>query len=147
MLINNRGKVYTLTLRQCTQTLKDKLKEDSDKEDIAEKYDLIRLRKLIAKYVLKQTESHYPYLAIQEEMWSMLNFSQGEEMTLGMYCKKFNTCAAIAKSAGCTFMTETLLDTKAELLYPGTTYMSLQATEKAQVEKMARDCVTVKRVE
>ena len=29
-LINNRGKVYTLTLGQCTQKLKDKLKEDGD---------------------------------------------------------------------------------------------------------------------
>ena len=90
-LINNRGKVYALTLGQCTQALKDKLKEDGDWEDIAEKYDSIRLLKLIEKYVLKQTESHYPFLAIQEEMWSMLNFSQGEDMTLGMYYKKFNT--------------------------------------------------------
>ena len=83
--------MYTLTLGQCTQTLKDKLKEDGDWEDIAEKYDSIRLLKLIEKYVLKQAESHYPYLAIQEEMWSMLNFSQGEDMTLGMYYEKFNT--------------------------------------------------------
>ena len=67
-LINNRGKVYALILGQCTQTLKDKLKEDGDWEDIAEKYDAIRLLKLIEKYVLKQTESHYLYLAIQEEM-------------------------------------------------------------------------------
>ena len=29
-LITNHGKVYTLTLGQCTQTLKNKLKEDSD---------------------------------------------------------------------------------------------------------------------
>ena len=39
---------------------------------------LIRLLKLIEKSVLKQTESHSPYLEIQEEMRSMLNFSQGE---------------------------------------------------------------------
>ena len=62
----------------------------------------------------------------------MLNFSLGEDMTLGMYYEKFNTRVAIAESAGCTFMMETLLDTEAELLYPGTTYKSLLATEKAQ---------------
>ncbi len=28
-LITNRGKVYMLTIRQCTQALKDKLKEDA----------------------------------------------------------------------------------------------------------------------
>ena len=138
-LISNRGKVYALTLGQCTQALKDKLKEDGDWEDIAEKYDSIRLLKLIEKYVLKQTESHYPYLAVQEEMRSMLNFSQGEDMTLGMYYEKFNTRVAIAESAGCTFMTETLLDTETELLHPGTPYESLIPTEKARVEKTARD--------
>ena len=36
-------------------------------------------------------------------------------------------------------MTEYLLDTEAELLYPGTPYKSLAVTEKAKVEKMARD--------
>ena len=36
-------------------------------------------------------------------------------------------------------MTETLLDTETKLLYPGTPYKSLQATEKAKVEKTARD--------
>ena len=80
--------------------------------DIAEKYDSIRLLKLIEKYVLKPMESHYPYHAVKEEMRSMLNFSQGEDMTLGMYYEKFNTRVAFAESAGCTFMTETLLDTE-----------------------------------
>ena len=39
----NCGKVYTLTLRQSTQALKDKLKEGNDWEDIAAKYDPIQL--------------------------------------------------------------------------------------------------------
>jgi len=104
--------VYTLTLRQCTQTLKDKLKEDNDWEDIAANYDPIRLLDIIEKYTLKQTESRYPYLAVQEEMWSMLNFSQGEDMTLGAYYKKFNTQVAIADCTGCAFVTESLLDNK-----------------------------------
>ena len=60
-------------------------------------------------------------------------------MTLGMYYKKFNTRVAIAKSVGCTFMTETLLDTETELLHPGTPYESLTMIEKAKVDKTARD--------
>jgi len=138
-LINNRGKVYALILGQCTQTLKDKLKEDGDWEDIAEKYDAIRLLKLIEKYVLKQTESHYPYLAIQEEMRSMLNFSQGEDMTLGMYYEKFNTRVSIADRAGCTFVTESLLEVETESLYSGSKFEKLQPSEQAKVEKTARD--------
>ena len=88
-LITNRGKVYMLTIGQCTQALKDKLKEDSDWDKMSESYDSIGLLGLIEKYVLKQTESHYPYLAVEEELRSMLNFSQGDDMTLGMYYKKF----------------------------------------------------------
>jgi aryl carrier-like protein len=64
-LFNNRGKVYMLIIGQCTQALKDKLKEDVDWQAISDGYDSIRLMALIEKYVLKQTESHYPYLAVQ----------------------------------------------------------------------------------
>ena len=64
-----------LTIGQCTQALKDKLKEDATWDTISDLYDPIGLLALIKKYVLKQTESHYPYLAVQEEMRSMLNFA------------------------------------------------------------------------
>ena len=124
---------YTLTLGQCTKTLNDKLKEDNDWEDIAANYDPTQLLNLIEKYVLKQTESHYLYLAVQEEMQSMLNFSQGEDMTLGMYYKKFNTRVAIADCAGCLFVTKSLLDTKTEIMFQGTS--GLQANEKVKLKK------------
>ena len=68
-------------------------------------YDSIGLLGLIEKYVLKQTESHYPYLAVQEELRSMLNFAQGDDMTLGTYYEKFTTRMAIAERAGCSFVT------------------------------------------
>ena len=90
-LITNCGKVYMLKIGQCTQALKDKLKEDATWDTIADLYDSIGLLALIEKYVLKQTESHYPYLEVQEESRSMLNFSQGNEMTLVMYYEKFTT--------------------------------------------------------
>ena len=75
-LITNRGKVYMLTIGQCTQALKDKLKEDATWDTISDLYDSIGLLALIEEYVLKQTESHCPYLAVQEESRSMLNFGQ-----------------------------------------------------------------------
>ena len=42
-LIASRGKIYALILGQCTQAMKDALKEDADWLDISEKYDAIRL--------------------------------------------------------------------------------------------------------
>ena len=70
-LISNCGKVYMLTTGKCTQALKDKLKEDATWDTISDLYDTIGLLALIEKYVLKQTESHYPYLTVQEESRSM----------------------------------------------------------------------------
>ena len=90
--------------------------------------------------VLKQTESHYPYLTVQEEMQSMLNFSQGEDMTLGVYYKKFNTRIAIADCAGFLLVTKSLLDTESEVLFQGTLgFKALQANKKVEVEKATRD--------
>ncbi len=57
-LITNCKKVYMLTIRQCTQALKDKLKEDTTWDTILDLYDSIGLLALIKKYVLKQAESH-----------------------------------------------------------------------------------------
>ena len=63
-------------------------KEDVDWQAISDGYDSIRLMALIEKYILKQTESHYLYLAVQEESRSMLNFAQGGDMTIGAYYEK-----------------------------------------------------------
>ena len=60
-------------------------------------------------------------------------------MMLGTYYKKFNTQVAIADHAGCTCVTEPVLEMETEILHLGTTYDSLQASEKAKVEKAARD--------
>jgi hypothetical protein len=143
-LISKRGKVYTLTLGQCTQTLKDKLKKDRHWESIPLAYNPIGLLQLIEKYVLKQTESHYPYLVVQEEMQSMLNFSQGEDMSLGMFYEKFTTRVAIADRAGCIFTTPALLDVEADVMFSSddggtTSYESLTLDQKATVNKTCRD--------
>ena len=61
-------------------------------------------------------------------------------MTLGAYCKKFNTHVAIADHAGCSFVTKSLLDTKTEVLFQVTLgFDALQADKMVKMEKAARD--------
>ena len=61
-------------------------------------------------------------------------------MTLSAYYKILNTCVAIEDRAGCAFVTESLLDNKTVIAFPGTSgFNALQANEKAKVEKAARD--------
>jgi hypothetical protein len=143
-LVTNHGKVYMLTIGQCKQALKDKLKEVGTWDAISDSYDFIGLLVLIEKYVLEQTESHYPYLVVQEESRSMLNFAQGDDMTLGMYYKKFTTCEAIAECAGCSFVTQSLLDSETDILFPIQGYSALGDPEKLKVKKTAKDkCLAV----
>jgi hypothetical protein len=70
---------------QCTVPLKDKMKEDTDWHDIADKYDHIWLLLLIEKTLLKQTESKNPYQRIQDEMRALLNFQQAAGMNNNDY--------------------------------------------------------------
>ena len=127
-----------LTIGQCTQALKDKLKEDATWDTISDLYDSIGLLALIKKYILKQTESHNLYLAVQEESRSMPNFAQSNDMTLGMYYKKFTTCVAIAERAGCSFVTPSLLGLETETLFPSQDYSALGDPDKFKVEKLQR---------
>lgn len=81
-LIVNRGKVYVLILGQCTQVLKDALKEDDDWPAISASYDAIALFELIEKCVLKQTSNKYAYLVLQEEWRSLLlNKQEADHIT------------------------------------------------------------------
>ena len=69
----------------------------------------------------------------------MLHFAQGNDMTLGMYCEKFTTCVAIAERTGCSIVTQSLLNSETEVLFPSQGYSALGDTEKLKVQKAAKD--------
>ncbi len=58
-LKKSRGEVYSLLLGQCTQVLVDKMKQDTDWVTISESFDPTLLFKLIGKFGLKKSNSHY----------------------------------------------------------------------------------------
>ena len=64
-LVENRAKIYSLLIGQCTVLSKDKMKGEVEWIDIANKYDHIWIVQLIEKTVLKQTESKNPYQRVQ----------------------------------------------------------------------------------
>ena len=81
-----------MLIGQCTVSLKDKMKEDADWHNIANKYDHIRLVLLIEKTVLKQTESKNPYQRVQDEMRAMLNLQQADGMNNNNNFEKTANC-------------------------------------------------------
>ena len=69
----------------------------------------------------------------------MLNFAQGDDMTIGAYYETFTTRIAIFERQGCSFVNQYLLDTETVILYPGQTYDVLTPDEKARTQKVAKD--------
>ena len=116
-LTENRAKICSLLIGQCTVPLKDKMKEDADWHDIAEKYDHIQLVLLIEKTVLKQTESKNPYQRVQDGMRAMLNFQQAARMNNNDYYKKTANRVEITLNAVGVFYTPMLLDLEAQEKY------------------------------
>jgi hypothetical protein len=54
-----RGLTYNLLFGQCTQALKDKLKSDSAYDEVTKSGNPFRLKALIEKVVMAQTEHQY----------------------------------------------------------------------------------------
>ena len=117
-LVANRGKVYVLILGQCTQVLKDALKEDDDWNVISASYDAIALFQLIEKCVLKQTSNKYAYLVLQEEWRSLLLNKQEADHTTNVYYERMSNRVAILERVGGVFYTPELLEMETEVLHP-----------------------------
>ena len=138
-LITSRGKVYALILGQCTQTMKDALKEDADWLDVSEKYEAIRLYKLIEKCVLRQTTNKYRYLMLQEELRSLVNFKQEDGMSSNTYYEKLANRVAIFERVGGVFHTPELLAAETEELHAGQDYDNLTPDEKLKVRAVVKE--------
>ena len=116
-LVENRAKIYSLLIGQCTVPLKDKMKEDADWLDKANKYNHIWLVQLIEKTVLKQTKSKNPYQRVQDGMRAMLNFQQAAGMNNTNYNKTTANRVEITLNAGGVFYTPMLLHLKSQEKY------------------------------
>ncbi len=124
---------------QCTVPLKDKMKEDPDWHDIADKYDHIRLLLLIKKTVLKQTESKNLYQRVQDEMRALLNFQQAAGMNNNDYYEKTANRVEITRNAGGVFYTPMLLDLEAQELYTKDYEDLASDSEKSDVRRITQD--------
>jgi hypothetical protein len=90
MLETHRGQAYSLILRQCTQLLQYKMKQDESWTTVSASYNPFKLYRLIKRVVLKQTEDQYPFAAVHEQSLAVLNTKQGGLSNTQWY-KRFNT--------------------------------------------------------
>ena len=115
-LTEHRGQAFSLIFGQCTQVLKDKMKQDSDYNTTMQQCDPLALMDLIEKTVLSQSDSQYSYMTFYEQERNLLSLSQGS-LTDHQYYEKFNTRWDVAKAVGVTKTNSGALEPTAQELY------------------------------
>ncbi len=131
-LKKSRGKVYLLLLRQCTQVVVDKMKQETTRVIVSELFDLILLFKLIKKFVLKQLDNQYKMAVLMSEKLSILSLHQDDQVPNATYYNWLTTRVEVACQAGVCYYNADLLDTKCvELSY--SEYETLKPAEQKNV--------------
>ena len=101
-LVKYRGQTYSLILGQCSQLLKDKMKQDIDWGTVSISYDPLTLYRLIEKTILAQTEDQYPFATVYDQELSFYSFRQAESMSNPQWYERFNTKVDVGDAIGVT---------------------------------------------
>jgi hypothetical protein len=115
-LIKYRGQAYSLILGQCSQLLKDKMKQDIDWGSVSISYDPLTLYRLIEKTILAQTEDQYPFATVYDQELSFYSFRQPDNMNNPQYYERFNTKVDVGEAIGVTRQHKSLLEHVAQEL-------------------------------
>jgi hypothetical protein len=101
-LAKYRGQTCSLILGQCSQLLKDKMKQDIDWNVVSVSYDPLTLYRLIEKTVLAQTEDQYPFATVYDQEQSFYSFRQADNMSNPQWYERFNTKVDVGEAIGVT---------------------------------------------
>jgi hypothetical protein len=78
------------------------MKQDASWTTVSTSYDPLELYKVIKGVVLKQTEDQYPFAAVHEQNFAVMNTKQGG-LTNTQWYKRFNMRYNVARSVGVGF--------------------------------------------
>ena len=115
-LTKHRGQAFSLILGQCTQLLKDRMKQDADWHTASTSYDPLTLYRLIEKTVLAQTDDQYPFATVYEQEHAFYMFRQ-ENLTNPQWYERFNTKIDVGDAIGVTRQHKVLLEYVAKELH------------------------------
>jgi hypothetical protein len=102
-LVRSRGKVYSLVLGQDTIVLPDKMKQDTDWQAVSDSYNLLKLLKLIEKFILKQSDNHYKIGIIIAQLKLLLAYWQDDGVKNVLYYNWFKTRVDVVEHIGVSF--------------------------------------------
>lgn len=100
-LIDHRGQACSLVLGQCTQLLKDKMKQDTDWATVSASCDPSELCRLIEKTVSAQMEDQHPFATVCDQEVAFCSFRQDPQSN-PQCCEQSNTRVDVSTSVGAT---------------------------------------------
>ena len=125
-----QGQAFSLILGQCTQLLKDKMKQDTDWTPVSMSYQPLRLYRLIKKTILAQTEDQYPVATVYNEEFALYSFCQ-ETRTNAEWYERFNTKVDLTNAIGVTQQHKVLLEWVAQETHTCAYTALIKAQQKA----------------
>ena len=137
-LAKHRGQTYSLILGQCSQLLKDKMKQDTEWNSVSISYDPLTLYRLIEKTILAQTEDQYPFATVYDQEMSFYSFRQ-EGMSNPQWYERFNTKVDVGEAIGVTRQHKSLLEHVAQELTVGTTVVTFSSLTDEQQDAVRKD--------
>ena len=117
-----------MILGQCTQFLKDDMKQDTEWNVVSTSYDPLTLYRLIEKTVLGQTEDQYSFETVYNQELGFYAFKQ-DNMSNPQWYERFNTKVDVGEAIGVTRKHKVILDYVAQELYTQT-FSALMDTEQ-----------------
>jgi hypothetical protein len=87
--MNDKGKVFGIVVRQCHVTLKNKIENHEDYDQMEKEGDVIGLLKLIKEIIYGTENNQYEYWTMQASVCKLLSMSQGSKESLLNFGKRF----------------------------------------------------------
>ena len=100
-----RGKLCSLILGQCTQVLKDKLKQDPEYVSVIQSGKPLRYKALIERTIMAQSSDQFSCAVVHQQLCGVLGFRQGTNSN-AQYYQRFNTRVDVSRAVGVNWVHE-----------------------------------------
>lgn len=97
---NNKFKLYSIVLGQCSEAMKAKLEGQDDWEEMNSKHDLITLLKSIKVWMLNQQADRNPVLSTYSAVAAVFKLKQQRHEELSEFRKRFTAAVDVLKHIG-----------------------------------------------
>lgn len=98
--VNNKAKVFTVVLGQCSESMKAKLEGQEDWESIYDAHNLVELLKGVKAWMLNQQGARSPVMATYSSLAAIFRLKQARHEDLVEYRKRYTAATQVLDHVG-----------------------------------------------